>query len=128
MSLYILKNSLIKQKEARLAKVEAALFQAQVDSLNRKKTRTITTIDSRVLDGAGFPFLDTPVVLDSALKQYRMIKKEDYFDRRLNKTGKGVANKYEKKEVEGASVIYDAATDFDLARGKRVSRQDLERC
>jgi len=99
MSLYILKNSLIKQKEARLAKVEAALFQAQVDSLNRKKTRTITTIDSRVLDGAGFPFLDTPVVLDSALKQYRMIKKEDYYDKRLNPGGKGIKNKYEKKAV-----------------------------
>jgi len=46
----------IKQKEAHLAKVEAALFQAQVDSLDRKKTRIITTIDSLVLDGAGFRF------------------------------------------------------------------------
>jgi len=98
----------IKQKEARLAKVEAALFQAQVDSLNRKKTSTITTIDSLVLS-ANFPSLDNPAVLDSALKQYRMIKKEGYYDKRLNPKGKGIANKYEKRVVEGDTVIYDGA-------------------
>ena len=35
----------LKQKEARLAKVEAGLFQSQVDSLNREKKEIITTID-----------------------------------------------------------------------------------
>jgi len=107
----------IKQKEARLAKVEAALFQAQVDSLNRKKTSTITTIDSLVLSSEKFPFLDNPAVLDSAMKQYRMIKKAGYYDKRLNPDGKGIKNKYEKKVVEGDGVIYDAATDLTWQGG-----------
>ena len=61
----------LKQKEARLAEVEAGLFQWQVDSLNRKKTSTITTIDSLVLSSAKFPFLDNPAVLDSAANRRR---------------------------------------------------------
>ncbi len=179
----------IKRKEARLAKVEAALFQAQVDSLDNEKARitatigSITKLDSinealgiqtkeaaeeresiqktvarlknkakldsiaiatarakarwdsidaqrqmakankqvavlnlqqkkiaatldtlkakAALEAADFAFLSTPAVFKNAMKQYRMIKKEGYYERRLNPHGKGIENKYEKKVVAG---------------------------
>lgn len=62
-------------------------------------------------------------MLDSALKQYRMIKKKGYFDSRLNPAGKGIENKYRKKVVEGDTVIYDAATKLMWQGGKGFPRK-----
>ena len=73
----------LKQKEARLAKVETKLFRAEVDSLNRAKESITTTIDSLFLESKNFQF-DTPEEFKNALKQYRMIKAKGYFDTRLN--------------------------------------------
>ena len=100
----------IREHESRLIQLKAQVAQAALDSLNRKKTRTTTTIDSLILDGARYPFLDTPAVLNSARKQYRMIKKEDFYDEKLNPKGKGKENNFKVQVKKGHNVIYDAAT------------------
>jgi len=109
----------IKEHKSRLIKLQAQVAQAALDSLNRRKTRTITTIDSLILDGARFDFLDRPAVLDSARKQYRMIKKEGFYDERLNPDGKGITNKYEKKVEAGDRVIYDDAKKLTWQGGSK---------
>jgi len=43
----------IREHENRLIDLKAAVAQAALDSLNRKTTRIMTTIDSLVLDGIG---------------------------------------------------------------------------
>ena len=106
----------LKQKEARLARVETKLFRAEVDSLNRAKESITTTIDSLFLESKNFRF-DTPEELKSALKQYRMIKAKDYFDTRLNPAGKDIENKFDIRVVAGDTVIYDAATGLTWQGG-----------
>ncbi len=98
----------IKQKEARLAKVEAALFRAQVDSLNREKIKIITTIDSlkiRAIISAVFGNLDS-LEYANVLKRYKMIKTNKYFDRRLNPEGGGVENDFEVRVVEFCCFLF----------------------
>ncbi len=98
-----------------------------LDSLNRAKERKITTtIDSLVLNGTGFTGLDNPAALDSALKQYRMIKKQGYFDGRLNKTAKGIKNDFDVRDIDGDSVIYDAATKLTWQGGNQFSARTWE--
>ena len=82
---------------------------------------TLDTLDAKVvLAAAGFSVND-PAVFKNALKRYRMIKKEGYYDRRLNPDGKGIKNKYEKKVVKGDSVIYDAATNLTWQGGNEYT-------
>lgn len=112
----------LKQKEARLAKVEAGLFQAQVDSLNREKARIITTIDSlkiRAIISARFGDLDS-LMYANVLKQYKMIKANNYFDRSLNPDGGGIENEFDVRDVDGDIVIYDAETKLTWQWGSEV--------
>jgi len=115
----------LKQKEARLAKVETKLFRAEVDSLNRAKERITTTIDSLFLRSKGLSLVASEV-FKYALKQYKMIKKEGYYDRRLNPDGKGRENKFEIRVVEGDTIIYDAATDLTWQGGKEFPGRSWE--
>ncbi len=82
---------------------------------------TLDTLDAKAaLAAAGFPVND-PAVFKNAMRQYRMIKKEGYYDQRLNPDGKGIKNKYEKKVVKGDSVIYDAATNLTWQGGNEYT-------
>jgi len=104
----------LKQKEARLAKVEAGLFQSQVDSLNREKKEIITTIDSlkiRAIISGAFGDLDS-LKYANVLKQYNMITANNYYDNRLNSDGAGIENDFEVRVVKGDTVIYDATTSL----------------
>ncbi len=111
----------LKQKESRLAEVETKLFQARRDSLNSElKTigANLDSLEARArLSVADFNVID-PELFKYALNQYRMIKKEGYFDKRFNPEGKGKENKFAMRVVEGDAVIYDAATDLTWQRGK----------
>ncbi len=48
----------------------------------------------------------------NVLKQYKTIKTNNYYDKRLNPDGAGVENDFEVRVVKGDTVIYDAATSL----------------
>ena len=114
----------LKQKEARLAKVEAGLFQSQVDSLNREKKEIITTIDGlkiRATISAAFGDLDS-LEYANVLKQYKTIKTNNYYDKRLNPDGAGVENDFEVDVVEGDTVIHDDLTRLTWQGGGKFPK------
>lgn len=115
-----LKN--IREHESTLIKAKAQVARAALDSLNREKENITITVDSLFLDSKAFRF-ETRALLRKALKQYRMIKKKDYFDMRLNPAGKGIENKFEQKVVEGDTVIYDAATALTWQGGSKFEQK-----
>ena len=113
----------IREHKSRLIKLQAEVAKAALDSLNREKKTIAKKIDRLILIAAGFHGLDSPAVLDTALKQYRMIKEEGYFDIDLNKTGSGVANDY---IVKGDSVIYDTATELTWQGGNKFHKMSWD--
>ena len=112
----------IKQHESRLVQLKAELAQAALDSLNIEKKKIAAAIDSlkiRVIISAAFGDLDS-LSYTNVLKYYKMIKTNDYFDGRLNHTGKAIQNEFEVTDIDGDTVIYDAATGLTWQGGNNL--------
>ncbi|NIR49913.1 MAG: DUF1566 domain-containing protein [Phycisphaerae bacterium] len=111
----------IKQDESRLVQMKAEVAQAALDSLNIEKKRITAMIDSlksrvRILAAFAFGYLDSSGYA-KVLKQYRMIKTNNYYDHRLNPEGTGTDNQFDLEVLGRDSVVYDAATDLTWDRG-----------
>jgi len=105
----------VKQKEAKLAELQTKLLKARGDSLSME-------IDSRRIRLTllhAFGHLPDSLY-DNALKQYWMIKWNDYFDRQFNPEGKGIENKFQEED----SVIYDAKIDLTWQGGSKFNKQE----
>lgn len=116
----------IREHENRLIQLKAEVAQAALDSLNIEKKRITSTIDSlkiRAIISAAFGNLDS-LDYTSALKQYRMIKTNKYFDRRLNPEDRGVENDFKVQVVKGDTVIYDAATKLTWQMSSDMNWED----
>ena len=55
-----------------------------------------------------------------------MIKKQGYFDSRLNKTAKGIKNDFDVRDIDSDRVIYDAATKLTWQGGNQFSARTWE--
>ena len=116
----------IREYENRLIQLKAEVAQAALDSLNIEKKRITATIDSlkiRAIISAAFGNLDS-LAYTGVLKQYKMIKTNKYFDRRLNPEGRGVENDFKIQVVRGDTVIYDAATKLTWQMSSDMSWKD----
>jgi len=121
-------NQTVEQAKERLANINARLLDARVDSLKRKQAKISATIDSlkiRAVLSATFRGLDS-LKYASVLKQYNMIKANNYYDRRLNPKGTGTENDFDDDVVEGDTVIYDAATKLTWQGGSKFGQKSWQ--